>query len=362
MTPDIKYWVGFNLVPGIGPAKLLAMLNRFGSAESCWQAQPKPMRDLGIDERSIDNLQTARKTIDLDREMEKIERANVGVLCWESADYPPILKSLTNAPPLLYIRGEFSAKDEIAVALVGTRRISTYGRLVTEQFTADLVRQGMTIVSGLAKGIDTVAHKTAIECGGRTIAVLGAGIDCIYPTENRGLVEAIIDGHGAVVSEYPLGTQPESKNFPPRNRIISGLSLGTVVIEAGEKSGALITARFAEEHGRRVMAVPGDITKAGSKGTNELIKSGALMVTSAQDVLEELEIGRNIEYRAAQLILPESAEEAELLPLLSQEPIHLDELTRQSGLTTPLVSSTLTLLELKGVVRQVGGMNFILNH
>jgi DNA processing protein len=270
------------------------------------------------------------------------------------------LREIPNAPPLLYIKGELKEIDQWAVAVVGTRRLTSYGRQVTKDLVAGLVRNKVTIVSGLARGIDAVAHRTAVELGGRTIAVLGSGLDSIYPAENRQLARDIVAGHGCVISEYGLGVQPEAKNFPPRNRVISGLSLGTIVVEAGERSGALITTNFALEQGREVFAVPGNIHSPASKGPNRLIQQGAKLVTSIEDILEELNLSMVAEQTAVQLALPETNEEVALYTQLSANPVHIDDLCRLSGLPTNIVSSTLTLMELKGIVQQVGGMNYTL--
>jgi DNA processing protein len=253
-----------------------------------------------------------------------------------------------------------SEADRWAVAVVGTRRLTSYGRQVTRDIVTGLVRNGVTIISGLAKGVDAIAHQTALDAGGRTIAVLGSGLDCIYPAENRSLAAKISAGRGAVISEYGMGIQPEAKNFPPRNRVISGLSLGVIVVEAGDRSGALITSKFALEQDREVFAVPGNINSPASRGPNKLIQQGAKLITSADDVIEELNLTMVAEKTAVQLALPESTEEAALLSHLSTQPVHVDELSRASGLAPSLVSSTLTLMELKGTVQQVGGMNYAL--
>ena len=223
-----------------------------------------------------------------------------------------------------------------------------------------LVLNGVTIVSGLARGIDAVAHKAALDHGGRTIAVLGSGPDCIYPPENRSLARQIVNGRGAVISEYGMGVQPEAKNFPPRNRIISGLSLGVIVVEAGDRSGAGITARFALEQGREVFAVPGNINSPASVGTNRLIQQGAKLVAGVDDVLEELNLAMVLEHSAVQLALPETEDESAIFEYLSAQPVHVDELSRSTGLSSSVVSSTLTLMELKGMVRQAGGMNYVI--
>lgn len=362
MTPDssLKYWLGFNLVKGIGPAKLQALLDSMGSLEVAWQASGAHLRQLGFDQRSIDNLAAARTDLDLDRELAQVQAAGIDLLTWQSPDYPRYLREIPNAPPLLYRRGRLQENDQWAVAVVGTRRLTPYGRQVTRDLVTRLAHQGVTIVSGLARGIDAIAHQAALDAGGRTIAVLGSGLDTIYPPENRPLADRIIqEERGVIISEYALGVQPDAKNFPPRNRIISGLSLGVVVIEAGETSGALITANFAIEQNREVFAIPGSILSPVSRGPNRLIQQGAKLVTRVDDILEELNLTQVVEQAAVQLALPESAEEALILGRLSHQPVHIDEISREVGLPTALVSGTLALMELKGMAQQVGGMNYV---
>lgn len=359
---DLKYWLGFNLVKGIGPAKLRALLDFYGDIASAWHGHAETYSSIGIDSRAISALEEGRDKIDLDGYARRVEDAGLTVLTWESEGYPKYLREIPLPPPVLYVAGRLQEADSWALAIVGTRRLTAYGRQVTRELAAGLARNNLTIVSGLARGIDVIAHETALDVGGRTIAVLGSGVDCIYPPEHRRLAKTIIDeDRGAIISEYALGVKPEAKNFPPRNRIISGLTLGTIVVEAGERSGALITAEFALDQNREVFAVPGNITSRASVGTNRLIQQGAMLVTSASEVLEELNLTMAPQQIAVQQVLPESAEEAALLPHLSLQPIHVDELTRASGLPSADVSSTLTLLELKGVVQQVGGMYYVLS-
>jgi DNA processing protein len=256
------------------------------------------------------------------------------------------------------VKGELKPEDEWAVAVVGTRRASAYGREAARRLAGDLAANGVTVVSGLAWGIDSHAHRAALEAGGRTIAVLGHGLDQVYPPQNRKLAAEIVE-RGALVTEYGLGTRPEASNFPARNRIISGMSLGTLVVEAGTSSGALITADFAAEQGRDVFAVPGNIFARGATGTNRLIQQGAKLVLSVEDVLEELNLTMVSAFREAQEVVPANETESLLLEHLSEEPIHVDELGREVGLPISTVSSTLALMELKGLVRQVGGMNYV---
>lgn len=357
---DLKYWLGFNLVKGIGPAKLQALLDYYGHIGAAWQAQESQLRLLGFDQRTILAFQETRQTADLDAYRQRVEKAGLTVLTWDSEGYPAGLRQVPGAPPLLYVAGTITEADRWAVAVVGTRRLTTYGRQITRELVTGLVLSGVTVVSGLARGIDIIAHKTALEMGGRTVAVLGSGLDAIYPPEHRTIAAQIVqNGQGALVSEYALGVQPEARNFPPRNRIISGLSLGVVVVEAGEPSGALITANFALEQNREVFAVPGNINSPASRGPNRLIQQGAKLVTCVEDILEELNLTMVTEQVAVQLALPESAEEAALLATLTAQPTHIDDLSRETGLPAALVSSTLTLMELKGIVQQVGGMNYV---
>lgn len=360
MSPtDSRYWVGFNKVSGIGAARLRALLDYFGDLETAWNAPAHDLRQAGLDRRSLDNLLRTRGALDLDAELERLARARVHLLTWEDPSYPRNLREVYNAPPVLYVRGTIEERDEWAVAVVGTRRASVYGKEAARMVAGGLARAGVTVVSGMARGIDTVAHRACLDAGGRTIAVLGCGVDVIYPRQNAQLAAEIVQ-RGALVSEYALGTRPDAGNFPPRNRIISGLTLGTVVIEAGLGSGALITADFAAEQGREVFAVPGSVFAKGSRGTNQLIQQGAKMVGTVSDVLEELNLTMVSEQAQARAVIPENETEALLLGHLSAEPIHVDDLGRAVRLPIAEVSSTLALLELKGIVRQVGGMNYVL--
>jgi DNA processing protein len=356
---DLRYWVGFNKVPGIGAARLRALLDYFGDLETAWKASAHDLQQAGLDRRSLANLRKARDEFDLGAEVERLERAQIRVLTWDDADYPPNLRQVYNPPPILYIRGRIEKRDEWAVAVVGTRRASVYGKEAARMLSTGLAQAGVTVVSGLAKGIDTLAHRTCLDTGGRTIAVMGCGLDIIYPPQNARLAAEIVE-RGALVSEYALGTRPEARNFPPRNRIISGLALGTVVVEADLGSGALITADFAAEQGREVFSVPGSIFARGSRGSNQLVQQGAKMVCNVADVLEELNLTMVSEQAQARAVIPENETEALLLQYLSAEPVHVDDLGRAIQLPIAQVSSALALMELKGMIRQVGGMNYVL--
>ncbi len=355
---DLRYWIGFNRVTGIGPAKLRALLDHFGDLETAWHADSAGLREAGLDRRALEYLLAARAAMDLDAEAAKVKRLGAKALTWNDAGYPSQLKSIAAAPPLLYLKGALAPADQWAVAVVGTRRATAYGREVTRSLVADLARSGVTIVSGLARGIDAAAHQAALEAGGRTIAVLGHGIDHIYPPEHRKLAEQIVE-HGALVTDYPVGTAPEGKNFPPRNRIISGLSLGVLVVEGDKPSGARITADFALEQGRDVFAVPGNILQHTSRLPNTLIQEGATPVLEVEDILEKLNLNMVVQQAEVREVIPENATESELLELLSAEPVHIDEIQRTTGLPIETVSSTLAFMELKGMVRQVAGMNYV---
>ena len=355
---DLRYWLGFNRVMGIGPAKLRALLDHFGDLETAWRASSSDLREAGLDRRALEYMLAARSAMDLDAEVAKVHRLGAKIVTWDDADYPPQLKSIAAPPPLLYVKGAFTPADQWAIAVVGTRRATAYGREVTRSLVSDLARSGVTIVSGLARGIDAAAHQAALDAGGRTLAVLGHGIDFIYPPEHRQLAEKIIE-HGALVTDYPVSTPPEGGNFPPRNRIISGLSLGVLVVEGDVSSGAHITADFAAEQGRDVFAVPGNILQRASRLPNTLIQQGATPVLSAEDILEQLNLTMVAQQAEAREVIPQDAMEAKLLELLSAEPVHIDDIQRTTELPISKVSSTLALMELKGVVRQVGGMNYV---
>ncbi len=355
---DQKYWVGFNLVRGIGPVRLQALIQYFGDVAPAWCAAPEELRAAGLGPRLIERLLEIRRDVNLEKLLEKAARQGIHVLTWGDEGYPSRLREIDQSPPVLYVRGELLPEDDFAVALVGTRKVSAYGRQVAEELSAFLAGNGVTVVSGLARGVDAVAHSAAVKAGGRSIAVLGSGVDVLYPPENRILAEKMIS-QGALVSDYPPGTAPESSNFPPRNRIISGLSLAVVVVEAGEASGALITAEFAAEQGREVFAVPGNILAQQSKGTNRLIQNGALPLLSTQDLMQALNLTRVGAQQSARKILPADTVEARLLDVLGEEPLHVDEIRNQTGLPVEKISAALVMMELKGMVRQVGSMNYV---
>jgi DNA processing protein len=354
-----RYWLGFSLIPKIGPKRLLRLQQHFGELSIAWAAPPSALTNAGVTGQALTNLLQHRKSIDLDAEMANIRRANVHILTLGDKNYPELLRTLDDAPPVLYVRGSLVEADSHALSIVGTRKATRYGRDVTFDLARQLAQQEITIISGLANGIDSAAHRGAIEGGGRTIAVLGCGVDVVYPRNNHDLAQEVI-AHGAIVSEFPIGTKPIAANFPRRNRIISGLALGVLITEAPEQSGALITAHCAADQGREVFAVPANIFNTMGRGANRLIQDGAKLVMGVQDVLDELNIAHDVVQTrtVAERIRPANEAERRLLQHLDVDPIHIDDLTRLSGLPIEEVTSTLTILELKGVAQMVGQMQY----
>lgn len=359
MDKELQYWVGFNIVPGIGRVKFSQIENYFGKLENAWKAGPGDFRQAGLDNSTIKSIETCRSQIDLPDEMEKLERSGVRAFTYHDDGYPSRLKEIYDYPPLIYVKGELLPQDEWCISVVGTRRATVYGRQVTQDLVTDLVRNKITVVSGLARGIDTVAHRAAVEAGGRTVAIFACGLDTVYPGENTGLARNIIK-QGALISEYPLNAKPRPDNFPRRNRIMSGMSLGVLVVEADEVSGAMITARMALEQNREVFAVPGSILSPMSRGTNHLIQEGAKLVRSCTDILEELNLTASVYQISMKEITPASGTEALILQQLGPEPTHIDQVCRGCGMPVSTVSSTLAIMELKGMIRQVSAMNYVL--
>ncbi len=353
-----RFWVGFNLVKGIGAVRLQHLCDHFGDLALAWQAPADALQAAGLSQKLAERVIQVRAGVDLDKYLSRVDTLGIKILTWDDLLYPPRLKEIDQPPPVLYIRGELKPEDNWAVAVVGTRRVSAYGRQVAEDLGSFLASNGVTVVSGLARGVDAIAHQAALEAGGRTLAVLGCGVDKIYPPEHGQLAGKVV-GNGALISDYPLGTPPDASNFPPRNRIISGLSMATVVVEAGETSGALITAQFAIDQGREVFAVPGNILAPQSRGTNKLIAQGAHPMLSVGDLLDVLNLTRVTEQRLVRKVLPVDEIESKLMGVLTHEPLQMDEITIQTGLPIERVSATLVMLELKGLVRQVGGLNYV---
>ena len=340
---------------GLGPVHFRQLLKYFGDVEAAWNASVSDLRTLNFSEKLTQNFIDTQKNLDIKTIMEQLVRLGIGVITISSPNYPSLLKKIYDPPSVLYVRGQLKKQDELAVAVVGSRKMTRYGQEVAENLVQNLVAHGVTIVSGLAFGVDIASHQAALDAGGRVIAVLASGVNVITPTSNTFLAERILkEGRGAIISEHPLGTTPLKHFFPVRNRIISGLALGTLVVEATEKSGTAHTARAALEQGREVFAVPGSIFSPLSTGTHRLIKDGAKLVNSVEDILEELNLdarGLNLEARE---VVPETKEEEKILEILGNDEIHVDEIIQKSGLPTSVVTSTLTMMEMKGKVKNLG--------
>jgi DNA processing protein len=356
MDDDRAYWVLLCSVAGVGPIRFQKLLQVCGDARSAWRASDLNLATAGLERRTIDDIKRLRKTTTPEQMLERLHKLGITPVTLADADYPENLKPVADPPPVLFSRGAVLPCDGLAVALVGTRRATAYGRAVAERLATGLANQGVTVVSGLAKGIDTVAHTAAVRAGGRTIAVLGNGLDQVYPPENAALAARIVTSRqGAVVSEFAPGIPPDAVNFPRRNRIISGLSRLSVIVEAGERSGALITADFALEQGRDVLAVPGSIHSAESAGANALLKQGATPVTCVDDIL--LALGMSAEDDGVAHGMPDLApSEATVWQVLDNQPRHVNELVLRLPMPVGTVSAALAMLELKGFARQAGPM------
>lgn len=359
---DIKYWLALSQFYKFGPVKFKKIKNYFPNMAAAFKAPLKEFLRAGIDEKTAEEFIIYKHQVEPDQLLENLNKEKVKGLTIDDAKYPKLLKQIYDPPLLIYYRGQPDAFSDFALAIVGTRKFTGYGQRVTEKIVRELIANGLTIVSGLALGIDALAHATAIDAGGNTIAVLGCGLDqqSIYPAQNRYLSDKIQAHGGIVISEYPLGTMPLKQHFPQRNRLISGLSLGTLVIEAGEKSGSIITAMHALEQNRDVFAIPGNIYSDYSAGTNSLIKLGAKLVSGAKDIIESLNLADAVAYTENKKIIPESAEEELILGKLNYEPIHVDELVRLTKLDASIINSTLTIMEMKGQIKNLGGMQYVL--
>lgn len=358
---ELPYYVAFSVFPGIGPVRFKLLTEYFGSARSAWEAPVQTLKAIGLNEKLIASFTDFRKTFHIQTYLEKLVALHVSVLPITDARYPALLKEIPDAPFVLYVLGkrtENSIDLTRTIGVVGTRNITPYGKEVTETLVTDLVAAGCTIVSGMAYGIDAAAHWASIRSSGKTIAVLGCGIDIIAPPSNANLYHAIAEGAGAIVSEMPLGLRPNKGLFPARNRIISGLCRGIVVTEGADDSGALITARNALEQGRDVFAVPGPITSAYSRGPAKLLKQGAKLVESANDILEEFGwLSNQPGTSTARGIKPvgDNKQEDLILTLLYEGQRYIDDMVRATHLTMEVVAATLTVLEVKGKVKDYGG-------
>ena len=366
---EIRSWLHLHLTSGVGPTIFRQLLDTFGSASAALRADRSALASItGIGSLRAERIASARAQVAVDKELSLIAKEGIALLTWDSQAYPVGLKNIHDPPPVIYVRGQLEPEDATAIAIVGTRQPSRYGLEQAERFAAALSRAGFTIVSGLARGIDSAAHQGAIKAGGRTIAVQGCGLSRVFPPENADLCRTIAE-NGAVISELPMLAEPLAENFPKRNRIISGLSLGVLVIEGPLRSGAMITARTAMEQGREVFALPGRVDNAASAGTNQLIKDGACLVTSLEDILDELgDLGQQMRAGTEQADRPPSSPtlpgnlsqtERAILSAAADDPLTVDEVCAATELSAGEVSASLTMLQLKGLIRPLAGARFL---
>ncbi len=360
---ELKSWLALSTVPNVGPIRFVSLVKHFGSPEAVLSAPEKELA--GFPDVGPIIASSIRRKVDwklVEKQLQLIEKNEVRLLTFKDDAYPENLRSIYDPPPFLFIRGEIKEEDKNAIAIVGCRSASGYGKQIAEKIGRELAKRGITIISGLAWGIDSIGHLAALQEKSRTIAVFGSGLDVIYPSENRKLTERIIK-NGAIISEFLLGTKPEKQNFPKRNRLISGLSLGVVIIEAGARSGALLTAEHALEQNREVFAVPGNIGAKTSEGTNKLIKQGAKLVTSVEDILEELKIITTVQQKEKHGIEKDlsrlSEVEKNVYDLLKHEPHHIDKIAQDTSMSTSQALSALLSLELKGLIKQLSGKMFV---
>lgn len=359
---DLKYLIALTHFSKFGPVRIGRIKKRFQLWEDAFRASAKELTQAGIEENIAEEFAAAKYEINPDEIMEKLEKENIKAAAIGDKLYPKPLQEIYSPPALIYYKGRLSENEEFNLAVVGSRKYSSYGQMAVERIVEDLAKNNLTIVSGLALGIDALAHNAALKAPGRTIAVLGSGLDkqSIYPSSNRYLSDKIVASGGAIISEFPIGSPPLKHHFPQRNRVISGLSLGTLVIEASKKSGSLITAQFALEQNREVFAVPGSIYSPNSDGANELIKKGAKVAVCAADIMEALDLAQVSSYIDNKKIIPETPEEENLLSYMEKEPIHINDLIRLTKLDTNIINSTLTIMEMKGMIRNIGNMKYVL--
>jgi DNA processing protein len=351
-----RLWLALKMVRGVGPVIYQGLLRAFGNPAAVFAASVHQLECAGVRRELAHAIRAFADWAAVDSQLERLARCGGSLITWNDAAYPANLRQIHDPPPCLFVQGEMQVRDRLAVAVVGSRTVSAYGLRLTREIAAGLVRYGVTVVSGLARGTDAEAHWAALRAGGRTLAVLGSGVDVVYPSEHHALFQAI-QRQGAVMTELLMGTKPDPENFPNRNRIISGISLGTVVVEATQKSGSLITAALAAEQGREVFAMPGAVG-ARTRGTHRLIRDGAKITECAEDILEELApqllastaVGRSIELAPA---------EATLVECMHHETVHIDTIVARSGLRVPQVLQTLLALELRGVIQQLPGKHFV---
>ncbi len=359
---ELIYWVALADNPSIGSKTIIKLKKYFGTLKNVFLnngIKELPKINIRDDIRlEIKNVILSFKPEDL---RDKYKRLSITPISLECDSYPKLLREIPDPPAVLFTKGKIVDNDELGLAIVGSRRYSIYGKRVVQSIVHKLVREGITIVSGMALGIDTLAHKATLEAGGRTIGVLANGLDEIYPGSNRALAESILDRGGLLISEFPPGVPPYKYNFPLRNRIIAGISLGTLVVEAAQKSGTLLTAKAVIDYNRELFAVPGSIFSPTSEGANNLIKYGARLVTSTSDICENLNIESKVKHKKAQQMLPSCKEETIIVKYLhSEESIHIDQIVKKTKLDISTVSSKLIFMEMKGMVKNIGANNYVL--
>lgn len=356
---DLAVRVALHRARGIGPAKVRQLETAFNSMTDAWAAPASELKAAGLDTPAIEGIEAARRELEPERELAQVRTAGFDALSWHDSRYPFRLKHAASPPPVLFLHGTIDKRDEHAIAVVGTRRPSDYGKQMTHELAHGLAAAGLTVVSGLAHGVDGIAHQAALDGRGRTIAVVAGGLDRLYPAENKALAARIAE-HGAVITEYPLGAKPIRENFPVRNRIIAGLSIAVLVTEAQVKSGTRTTVEAAKEEGRAVFALPGNAKSPQSAGTHALIRTGiARLAASADDILEDLELDAAPDQATLAEALPDDPVESSIFDALGPEPLHIDELCRDVGMPAPQVSAALAMMELKGLVRQIGAMTYV---
>jgi DNA processing protein len=358
---NIESWVALSMVPEVGTVTYRKLLSVYGSPEIVFQAPIEELSRIeGVGEKRARNIKEFDGWKCVENQFARLNQIGGRIITFENPEYPAMLRQIDHVPVLLYVKGNVIDEDRFAIGIVGSRRPTHYGRIVTEKLSSELAAAGFTIVSGMARGIDSIAHKGTLVAGGRTIAVLGCGIDKPYPPENRDLMEKI-SMKGCIVSEFPLGTPPNREHFPARNRLISGLSLGVLVVEATRESGALITAHHALAQNREVFAIPGNITSQNSTGTNDLIKKGATLVQDVDDIIGDLAPMLKGYVRVRERVKIEvNDEEKRLCDILTGEPMHVDVIARSLSVSPSKVLALLLSLELKGVARQAEGKRFYL--
>ncbi len=349
------YLVALSTFISFGPQRLKLLISYFKKAENIWLASKDQLVEVGLHAKTVTNFIAHRQNFDLEGYFKKLESLSIKTYTLFDDDYPLNLKEISDAPYVLYVRGNLQKSDFRAVAIVGTRMMTSYGREVTNKFATQLANFGITVISGLALGVDAEAQRSALNAGGRTIAVLASGLDIISPYANKALALEFIKKNGAVVSEYPLGHMPFKANFAVRNRLISGLSKAVIVTEARIKSGTFYTVDAAANQGRPVFAVPGPITSPASEAPNYLIQNGAKLITKISDVMDELNMQTMVDSKIVEKVMPDTPEQAKILEILKLEPLHLDELVRTLRIPTSEISARLTIMEMKGMVKNIGG-------